>query len=294
MLELLSRIAKDEVPTEEEIIGVIRGPIPEEAIDSLLLQAAKFSNVNALCALDKLLPTSWIRRPRDTIVDVLLAKGITLSVKLLSNAYVAGREQIVTALLEQGFLLCPAVMPYTVLLATVCQKRDYPASLLQSLLEQEKIFEQPFQDLTKEDVYDKCLTYCCINERDDLVALIIERCRGIKLNKEIHSACIGRAISRIGSLYHAMPINRESKVNCVHICWKNLGLTHLSDSWLTKANLGAFITRLDVSRNQLSSIPYSLLDGTLQNLEEVDCSQNKIQCLWDDDIAFTYKNPRYR
>lgn len=284
----MRRIGNGAVLPSNEIVGELGPTVSTEVVNYLLSGAAESGNSEALHELHKLAVSTGIKTPEGKIIDELEAKRTAIGVELLSNAYLAGREMIVWALLNRGFALQPSDVPYTVLLTSVCQVQNYPACLLESLLEQEDSIVQPFQDSTKEEVWDRCLAYCCSNDRRDLVELLI---RKISFDGERYSSCIGRALSRIGSRYYAAQGRRESTGYCVDICWDNLGLFFLCDEWLTKTNLGAFITKLNVSDNQLSSIPYSLLDGTLQLLEEVDCSKNKLKSLWSDDVPCpsTYK-----
>lgn len=280
---LLRSISDGKAPSVTDISNATGPAIPEHVIDSLLEEAAKHSNAAAMDELAHI-ASCIAGRTGDSIVEILEARKIQISLKLLPNAYIAGKEKLVRSLVYNGFILHPTVKSFTVLLTTVCQKKDYPHGLLKSLLNSEDNIERPFQDGSKDDVYERCIAYCAMNGRSDLVELFLKR--GARISTETverYSPCIGRALSRNGCRFRAVRTPR-GLVRCVDVCWQNRGLTQLHCDWLSKANLSAFLTRLDVSGNQLSSIPYGLLDGTLRRLEEVDCSGNKLKSLWCEDI----------
>jgi serine/threonine protein kinase/Leucine-rich repeat (LRR) protein len=272
---------------------VMLGPsLVESTIDLLLSCASECSNANALHELGKLFTCQERAQPNQTIIDVIQKKGFQLGTSLLVNAFIAGLEYMVRSLLNCGLILHPEVMAYTVLLAKVCQNETYPASLLKCLIEQEDTIQRPFQDRDKNEVYATCVKYCCRNDRDDLIEVFIKHVGHVPVEDAHCSSCIGRAMSRIGSQYYNASVSPDSSstVKCGIISWESFSLTHLSGQWLTRENLGAFLVRLDVSRNKLSSLPFNVLDGTLPQLEEVDCSHNKLRSLWNDKDPIPIKN----
>lgn len=266
-----------------EIVDASRPSSCQETIDLLLSHAAKHNNAAAIDELAQIVMSDKSPGQGDTIIDIMAAKGIQISLKLLPNAYAAGREELVRSLAAKKFVLHPSIEPYTALLTAVCQKQNYPPSLLELLLDSEDDIDRPFGDSRKEDVYERCLISCCLNDRADLVESFVKR--RARLSKETldsYSSCIGRAMSHIGSLYHTVR-SSSGLVRQVEICWQNMGLRHVSHSWLSGANLHALIVKLNVSGNQLSFIAPCLFDGTLPRLEEVNCSENKLTSLWDED-----------
>ena len=279
---LMKSVCEGGVPSVKEIEGATGPVIAKHVIDSLLEQAVQHNNAAAVDELAHIAGRTT-GTTQESIVDILQARNIQVSLKLLPNAYIAGREKLVRSLVNRGFILHPTVVSYTVLLTTVCQKKDYPHSLLRYLLNIEKTIKRPFQDCSKEDVYERCLKYCCMNDRDDLVELFLKRGAGMSADTlQRYSSCIGHAMSHIGCHFRAVRTPR-GLVRCVDICWQDRGLTQIDGAWVSKQNLHAFLTRLDVSNNQLSYIPYCLLDGTLRCLEDLDCSGNKLKSLWADD-----------
>ena len=290
--DLLKRIRNGEAPSPNDVKAVLGQSLGEDSLDSLLFCAIRCSNADALYELGTLLTSQGEIHPNQTIIDLIQKKGFKIGAKLLVNAFIAGREDMVRSLLNYGLILHPVVEAYTVLLATVCQKDNYPASLLECLLEQEKTIQRPFQDRDRNEVYETCVKYCCVNDRDDLVKVFINHFGNIPVDDANCSSCIGRAMSRIGSQYYLARVSPDSDntVKCGIVSWANFGLTHLSGEWLTRANLGALLVKLDVSSNKLSSIPFNVLDGTLPRLEEVDCSHNKLRSLWSDEASISTRN----
>ena len=281
LLELLRCIADGEAPSASALRSAVGPSVCEETIGMLLSCAAKHSNAAAVSEIGQLVAA----RQGDNIVDIMTAKGIVLGLKLLPNAYIAGRVELVDSLIERGFILHPSIEPYPALLTAVCQKQNYPCSLLESLLSSEDNIRRPFRDLDcrKKDVYEKCIELCCENDRHDLVEVFIKR-QAQPSDKTLnqYSSCLGRAMSRIGSQFNSVR-SSQRVIKYVDISWQNMGLCHVNDDWLSKANLCAFLARFNVSGNQLSSIPSCLFDGTLPRLEEVDCSHNKLKVLWNED-----------
>lgn len=273
-LGLLRRIGEDEDLSADDILSATSNSISENVVDSLLKQASKHNNAAVIDEIARLLDHTL-----ESVITSLATKGWRFDSRLLVNAYTAGRENLVRTLLAMGHVLHYSVKPYTVLLASVCQKANYPCSLLKLLLESEENIDRPFSGRSKEDLYEKCLMYCCFNDRHDCARLFLKRhARMSEQTLERYSSCIGRAMRGIGCVYTL------DRTPCVDICWQKRRLTHVPQAWLSRANLEAHVTKLDLSGNQLSSIPFCLLDGTLRLLVEVDVSKNNLKSLWNEGI----------
>jgi Leucine-rich repeat (LRR) protein len=275
-LELLKCIGNGGAPSANALESAVGPSVREETLHILLSCAARHSNAAAISEIGQLM-----KAEQGNIVDIMTAKGIILSLKMLPNAYIAGRAELVESLVQRGHVLHPSI-PYSVLLTAACQKQTYPCRLLESLLMNEDK-AKGLQKCKKEDLYKECIELCCENDRDDLVELFIKR-QGQPSEKalEQYSTCLGRVMSRIGSQLYSVR-SSQRRIRCVDIDWQNRGLCQVHDNWLSKANLSAFLARFDVSHNQLSFLPSCVFDGTLPWLEEVDCSHNKLKALWSED-----------
>ena len=288
----MRKITDGNTVTLSEIASAAGQDVPIRVFTFLLAHA---TNCHNAVAVDDLAHIVCLRKKAgQSVFDILQTMKTPISLKLLSNAYIAGREKLVRALVHLKFVLHPAVESYTVLLATVCQNKDYPLSLFRFLLKSEETIEEPFQDCSRDDVYQKCVTYCCINERDDLAAVLLKRGATVAAETlRCYSSCVGRAMKHIGCHLYAI-LTPKCLVRCAELSWQSRRLTQIYNDWLSRDNLAAFLTKLDISDNGLGSIPSSILDGTLTRLEEVDCSQNSLTSLYHDvdepyQRTYTYK-----
>ena len=273
--ELLKRISDGQDLLATDILDVVPTLREEsDVIDSLLKCTAQYSNA---AVMDEL--THILGHTHKSLVDLLDTKGFCLRSTLLANAYIKGREKLVHALFDQKHsFFCS----YTALVATVCLQLAYPSSLFRHLLDNEDRFDKPFCSRSKENLYEKALVYCCLNDQHNLARLLIERKATVSVDTlERFPSCLGRAMKEIGCVSTVKQVTRERKVKCVEVCWQNMQLFQLPQSWLS---LLPDATKLDVSNNQLLSIPFGLLDGSMPLLLELDASNNKLESIWHEDM----------
>ena len=278
------------------------GSASPQIVHKFFREAAKCDNVVALEALHDIQLSldigvdfrgaveSAAKAGSGKAMSYLVSKGASLDVSVLYDAFWNEYVDLVNELRKQDVVLHPDLCSCEVLLDEVTSRCEYPVALFETLLDSLKEFGDAVD-------YEKSIVNSCRMGRDDFVLLLVEK--GAQLKSSLPEdcyACFGRALAKFRCRMRRVFLHNRLPISGCEVDWSRVGLRLLDGGWLRgiETERSAWLTKVDVSGNQLRSIPFHLLDGTFPILEELDCSRNEISTLGGDENYDVREAPQLR